>query len=99
LIEQMDLFEGKLFPEFIQAEKIRVLEQQQDTLRRGLFKRLKEQEKKNPEPFRISGKTVLKRESNFRSRSRKSRSSENPCWIDNRKGSGNKGASRKKLNE
>lgn len=45
-IEQMDLFEGKLFPEFIQAEKIRALEQQQNTLRRGLFKRWNEQEKK-----------------------------------------------------
>ena len=35
LSEQMDLFEGMLFPEFIQAEK-----------RRGLFKRWNQQEKK-----------------------------------------------------
>jgi len=45
-IEQMDLFEGKLFPEFIHAEKIRVLEEKQETLRRGLFRRWNEQEKK-----------------------------------------------------
>jgi len=45
-IEQMDLFEGKLFPEFIHAEKIRALEEQQNNLRRGLFKRWNEQEKK-----------------------------------------------------
>jgi len=45
-IEQMDLFEGKLFPEFIHAEKIRVLEEKQENLRRGLFKRWNDQEKK-----------------------------------------------------
>ncbi len=45
-IEQLDLFEGKLFPEFIQAEKIRVLEEKQETLRRGLFRRWNDQEKK-----------------------------------------------------
>ena len=46
LSEQMDLFEGMLFPEFIQAEKIRVLEEQHHSLRRGLFKRWNQQEKK-----------------------------------------------------
>lgn len=46
LSEQMDLFEGMLFPEFIQAEKIRVLEEQHHNLRRGLFKRWNQQEKK-----------------------------------------------------
>lgn len=45
-IDQLDLFEGKLFPEFIQAEKIRLLEEKQETLRRGLFRRWNEQEKK-----------------------------------------------------
>ena len=45
-IDQLDLSEGKLFPEFIQAEKIRLLEEKQETLRRGLFRRWNEQEKK-----------------------------------------------------
>ena len=45
-IQQMDMFEGKLFPEFVHGEKIRLLEEKQETLRRGLFRRWNEQEKK-----------------------------------------------------
>jgi hypothetical protein len=46
LKEQLDLFEGQLFPEFVNSEKIRLLEESQNNLRRGLFKRWSEQEKK-----------------------------------------------------
>ncbi len=46
LQHQLDMFEGKLFPEFKQSEKIRILEEKQETLRRGLFRRWDEQEKK-----------------------------------------------------
>jgi len=43
---QLDMFEGRLFPEFVQSEKIRLLEERQETLRRGLFRRWNDQEKK-----------------------------------------------------
>lgn len=45
-IEQMDLFEGYLSVEWIHGEKIRKLEEQQATLRKGIFRRWKEQEEK-----------------------------------------------------
>ena len=40
------MFEGKLFPEFSQGEKIRILEEKQENLRRGIFRRWNEQEGK-----------------------------------------------------
>jgi len=43
---QLDMFNTKLFPEFYQAERIRQLEEQQDKLRKGLFRRWNDQEKK-----------------------------------------------------
>lgn len=45
-IEQMDLFEGCLSVEWIHGEKIRKLEEQQNNLRKGIFRRWKEQEEK-----------------------------------------------------
>jgi len=45
-LEQMDLFEGPLCVEWIHGEKIRLLEQQQTNLRKGIFRRWKEQEEK-----------------------------------------------------
>lgn len=45
-LEQLDLFDGKLFPEFIYAEKIRDIEENQTKLRKSLFGRWSEQEKK-----------------------------------------------------
>ncbi len=44
--KQLDMFEGKLFPEFSQGEKIRILEEKQENLRRGIFRRWNEQEGK-----------------------------------------------------
>jgi len=43
---QMDLFEGCVTVEWIHGEKIRKLEEQQSNLRKGLFRRWKEQEEK-----------------------------------------------------
>jgi len=43
---QEDLFEGFLTHEMIQMQKIKELEDKQDTLRRGLFRRFTEQEKR-----------------------------------------------------
>ena len=45
-LEQMDLFDGALTIEWIHAEKIRKLEEQQSNLRKGLFRRWQEQEEK-----------------------------------------------------
>lgn len=44
--KQLDMFDGKVFPEFIQGEKIRHLEERQEALRKSLFGRWNEQEKK-----------------------------------------------------
>jgi len=43
---QMDLFEGLLTPEGVNFEKILVLQEQQDNLRRGLFRRYGDHEKR-----------------------------------------------------
>ena len=45
-IEQLDLFDGFISAEFVQGEKIRKLEEQQNNLRKGIFRRWKEQEGK-----------------------------------------------------
>lgn len=44
--DQLDMFEEQSFPEFITIQKIMKLEEQQNNLRRGMFKRWNEQEKK-----------------------------------------------------
>jgi hypothetical protein len=44
--QQLDLFEECLTVEWIHGEKIRKLEEQQTNLRKGIFGRWKEQEKK-----------------------------------------------------
>jgi hypothetical protein len=46
VIQQLDLFDGCLSVEWIHGEKIRKLEDQQNNLRKGLFRRWKEQEGK-----------------------------------------------------
>lgn len=43
---KLDFFENKIFPESVQGEKIRLLEEKQEKLRRGLFKRWNTQEQK-----------------------------------------------------
>lgn len=43
---QLDFLEGKISPTWIQAEKMKILEEQQNKLRKSLFKRWDLQEKK-----------------------------------------------------
>lgn len=45
-LQQMDMFEGCISSEFIHGERIKKLEEQQNNLRRGIFRRWKEQEDK-----------------------------------------------------
>ena len=45
-IKQLDLFDGFISAEFVHGEKIRRLEEQQNNLRKGIFRRWKEQEDK-----------------------------------------------------
>jgi len=45
-IQQLDLFDGFISAEFVHGEKIRKLEEQQNNLRKGIFRRWKEQEGK-----------------------------------------------------
>jgi hypothetical protein len=45
-LEQLDMFDGILFPESIQFKKIIDLEKRQENLRKGIFKRYGEQNKK-----------------------------------------------------
>lgn len=44
--QQTDMFEELVTPDFLHGEKIRKLETQQNNLRRGIFRRWKEQEDK-----------------------------------------------------
>lgn len=46
LNNQLDLFEGKISLEVIHGEKIRLLEEKQEKLRKGLFRRWNDQEEK-----------------------------------------------------
>ncbi len=45
-IQQMDMFDGCITADFVHGEKIRKLEEQQNNLRKGIFRRWKEQEDK-----------------------------------------------------
>jgi len=45
-IQQMDMFDGPITADFLHGEKIRRLEEQQNNLRKGIFRRWKEQEDK-----------------------------------------------------
>lgn len=44
--KQLDLFDGVNFPFFSYNEKIRLIEEKQENLRKGLFRRWDQQEKK-----------------------------------------------------
>lgn len=45
-IQQLDMFDGPITADFLHGEKIRKLEEQQNNLRKGIFRRWKEQEDK-----------------------------------------------------
>jgi len=45
-IQQLDMFDGPITADFLHGEKIRRLEEQQNNLRKGIFRRWKEQEDK-----------------------------------------------------